>query len=283
MRLHNLAAWLFPCLLAVSVSAQEMDAPRPIEGINTVFIEEMTWMEVRDAISDGKTTVIIGTGGIEQNGPYVASGKHNFVLEATTEAIARELENALVAPIVRLVPEGDIDPPSGHMRYHATISVRQETFEAVLMDVLSSLAQHGFIDLVIIGDSGGNVEGLERVSMALNAEWADRPARVHFIPEYYTEDIYSCEYLKTELRIFQQPDVCSATRNSYHDDYHYSSIIATTDPERIRARQRIDAGLFNINGVDLRPLEKTIANGRKLVEYRARLTARAIRQAIARE
>ena len=283
MRPHNLAAWLFSCLLAGSVSAQEMDAPRPIEGINTVFIEEMTWMEVRDAISGGKTTVIVGTGGIEQNGPYVASGKHNFVLEATTEAVARELGNALVAPIVKLVPEGNIDPPSGHMRYHATISVRQETFEAVLVDVLSSLAQHGFINLVIIGDSGGNVEGLEAVSAALNTKWEDRPVRVHFIPEYYTEDIYSCDYLKSELGVFQQPDVCSATRNNYHDDYHYSSIIATTDPERIRAQQRIDAGLFSINGVDLRPLEKTVANGRKLVEYRAQITARAIRQAIARE
>ncbi len=283
MRPHNLAAWLFSCLLAGSVSAQEMDAPRPIEGINTVFIEEMTWMEVRDAISGGKTTVIVGTGGIEQNGPYVASGKHNFVLEATTEAVARELGNALVAPIVKLVPEGNIDPPSGHMRYHATISVRQETFEAVLVDVLSSLAQHGFTNLVIIGDSGGNVEGLEAVSAALNTKWEDRPVRVHFIPEYYTEDIYSCDYLKSELGVFQQPDVCSATRNNYHDDYHYSSIIATTDPERIRAQQRIDAGLFSINGVDLRPLEKTVANGRKLVEYRAQITARAIRQAIARE
>ena len=283
MRPHNLAVWLFPCLLAGSVSAQEMDAPRPIEGINTVFIEEMTWMEVRDAISGGKPTVIVGTGGIEQNGPYVASGKHNFVLEATTEAVARELGNALVAPIVKLVPEGNIDPPSGHMRYHATISVRQETFEAVLVDVLSSLAQHGFTNLVIIGDSGGNVEGLEAVSAALNTEWKDRPAHVHFIPEYYTEDIYSCDYLKSELGVFQQPDVCSATRNNYHDDYHYSSIIATTDPERIRAQQRIDAGLFSINGVDLRPLEKTVANGRKLVAYRAQITARAIRQAIARE
>ena len=76
----------------------------------------------------------MGTGGIEQNGPYVASGKHNFVLQATTEAIARELGNALVAPVVQWVPEGQIDPPSGHMRYHATISVSQETFEALLTD-----------------------------------------------------------------------------------------------------------------------------------------------------
>ncbi len=266
---------------AVPSRAQDLDAPRPIGGINTVLIEEMTWMEVRDALREGMTTVIVGTGGVEQNGPYVAAGKHNFVLEATTPAIARELGNALVAPIIKLVPEGSIDPPSGHMRYHATISVRQETFEAMLTDVLGSLAAHGFTDLVLIGDSGGNVRGMENVAAALNEAWADRVARVHFIPEYYTEDIYSCDFLKEELGIFQQPDECQATRNEFHDDYHYSSIIATTDPTRIRAEQRMRAGLFSINGVDLGPVEKTIENGQRLVEYRAQITARAIRRSIA--
>lgn len=274
------------CLLALgpaatTLAAQDLDAPRPIAGTNTVWLEEMTWMEVRDALAEGTTTVIVGTGGVEQNGPYVASGKHNFVLSATTEAIARELGNALVAPIVKFVPEGDIDPPSGHMRYHATISVRQETFEALLTDIASSFAAHGFTDIVLIGDSGGNRRGMENVAAALNDEWTDQPARVHFIPEYYSEDIYSCEYLKAELGIFQEPDECVATRNEYHDDYHYSSIIATTDPTRIRAQQRMDAGLFSINGVDLAPLSRTIANGRRLVQYRAEITARAIREAIA--
>jgi creatinine amidohydrolase len=283
MRLHP--SIVFAALgIAVATSpleAQDLDAPRPIAGSNTVFIEEMTWMEVRDALADGMTTVVVGTGGVEQNGPYVASGKHNFVLSATTEAIARELGNALVAPIVKFVPEGSIEPPSGHMRYHATISVREGTFEALLTDVAASLAAHGFTDIVLIGDSGGNTRGMSNVAERLNAEWSDRPARVHHIPEYYTEDIYSCTYLKEELGIFQQPDECVATRNEYHDDYHYSSIIATTDPERIRARQRQEAGLFSINGVSLDPLEQTIENGRRLVDYRARITARAIRASIA--
>ena len=265
-----------------AVSAQDLDAPRPIAGTETLWVEEMTWMEVRDALAEGMTTVIIGTGGVEQNGPYVASGKHNFVLSATAEAIARELGDALVAPIVKFVPEGNIDPPSGHMRYHATISVTQETFEALLTDIASSFAAHGFTDIVLIGDSGGNTRGMENVAAALNAAWADRPARVHHIPEYYREDIYSCDYLKAELGIFQEPDECVATRNEYHDDYHYSSIIATTDPTRIRAQQRMDAGLFSINGVELAPLSRTIANGRRLVQYRAEITARAIREAVAR-
>lgn len=265
---------------AAPALAQDLDAPRPIEGSNTVFIEEMTWMEVRDALADGWTTAIVATGGVEQNGPYVAAGKHNFVLQATTEAIARELGNTLVAPIVKFVPEGSIDPPSGHMRYHATISVRQETFEALLTDIVASLEAHGFLDIVLIGDSGGNVRGMQNVSAALNSAWADRDSRVHFIPEYYTEDIYSCEYLTMELDIHQQPDNCVATRNEYHDDYHYSSIIATVDPEHIRAPQRIEAGLFSINGVDLGPVEKTVENGRRLVQYRAEITARAIRRAM---
>ena len=47
---------------------------------NTVWLEEMTWMDVRDAMKAGKTTVIISTGGIEPNGPWLVLGKHNYVL-----------------------------------------------------------------------------------------------------------------------------------------------------------------------------------------------------------
>lgn len=264
---------------AAPVVGQALDAPRPIAGSNTVFIEEMTWMEVRDALADGMTTVIVGTGGIEQNGPYVATGKHNFVLEATTEAIARQLGNALVAPIVKFVPEGRIDPPSGHMLYPGTVSVTQETFEALLTDIVASLAQHGFTDVVLIGDSGGNGRGMQAVADLMNEEWAGS-ARAHHIVEYYREDIWSCDFLKNELGIHQQPDECAATRNEYHDDVHYSTIIATTDPERIRVRQRLEAGLFSINGVDLVSAERAVEIGEALVEYRADLTVRAIRRAI---
>ena len=271
---------LLVLLVGPRLSAQDLDARRPFAGSNTLLVEEMTWMEVRDALADGMTTVIVGTCGVEQNGPYVASGKHNFVLAATTEAIARELGNALIAPIVKFVPEGSIDPPTGHMLYHATISVRQETFIALLTDIVESLEAHGFTDIVLIGDSGGNQRGMRSVADALNAVWVNRRSRVYFIAEYYAEDIYSCDFLKAELDILQQPDDCVATRGEYHDDYHYSSIIATTDPERIRARQRIEAGLFSINGVDLNPIELTVENGRRLVQYRAEITARAIRQAI---
>src|SRR6516162_7974970 len=101
------------------------DAPRPIPARDTVFMEDMTWMEIRDAMKAGKETAIVATGGIEQNGPYLAAGKHNVILRVTTEAIARKLGDALVAPIVPFVPEGNIDPPTLHMRYPSTVGVTE--------------------------------------------------------------------------------------------------------------------------------------------------------------
>ncbi|MCH8255396.1 MAG: creatininase family protein, partial [Gemmatimonadetes bacterium] len=162
---------------------EELRSPRPIEALNSVWIEELTWMEVRDAIAAGKTTAIISTGGIEQNGPYVATGKHNYILQSACEWIARDLGNALCAPILKLVPEGNIEEPSGHMRYPGTISLREETFQAVLDDIASSLKAHGFKHIIFIGDSGGNQRGMRAVAERLNERWTD--AHAHYIPEYY--------------------------------------------------------------------------------------------------
>src|SRR5688500_14350350 len=132
------------------------DTPNPLPAANTVWIEEMTWMDVRDALKAGKTTAIVSTGGIEPNGPWLVLGKHNYVLRTNCDVIARKLGNALCAPIIPLVPEGRIDPPSGHLRSPGTISLRDETFQAVLTDIAHSLKMHGFQHLIFIAASGGN-------------------------------------------------------------------------------------------------------------------------------
>src|SRR5678815_2199346 len=91
------------------------DTPNPIPAPNTVWLEEMTWMDVRDALKAGKTTIIVPTGRLEPNGPWIALGKHNYVLHQNCEAIARKMGNALCAPILKFVPEGDIEPKTSHM------------------------------------------------------------------------------------------------------------------------------------------------------------------------
>src|SRR5262245_45522676 len=147
------------------------NTPRPIDAVDTVFLEDLTWMEVRDALKAGKDTVIVATGGVEQNGPYLVTGKHNVVLRGTTAAIAKKLGNTLVAPIVPFVPEGDIDPPSSHMLYPGTISVSEQTFQSLLTDICASLKAHGFKRIILIGDSGGNQDGMKAVAAALSTKW----------------------------------------------------------------------------------------------------------------
>src|SRR5688572_13076270 len=151
------------------------DAPNPLPVPDTVWIEEMTWMDVRDAMKAGKTTMIIATGGIEPNGPWLALGKHQYVLRANCDAIARALGNALCAPLVPFDPEGAIEPASGHMRTVGTISLREETFQALLTDIVHSMKVHGFQNIVLIGDSGGNRKGMAAVAQKLNTDWNGAP------------------------------------------------------------------------------------------------------------
>ena len=257
--------------VGAQAASPDPDTPRPIDALDTVWIEDMTWMEVRDALRGGKTTVLIGTGGIEQNGPYLVTGKHNLILEATAEAIARELGNALVAPIVPFVPEGEFDPPSGHLRYPGTISVRQETFRALLIDIARSLAITGFRDIVLLGDSGGNQEGMAAVADSLAGVWEGSGTRIHFIPEYYDNPRWAA---------WLRDRGVSEVDEGLHDDMRHSSIMMLVDPSSVRADQRRAAGLFRINGVELDPADGTLAIARELVDYQAGVTAEAIRRAI---
>ena len=151
-----------------SGTSPDPNTPRILDAHDSVFIEELTWMEVRDALRAGKTTVIIATGGVEMNGPYLAMGKHNYVVRATAEAIARKLGNALVAPVVPFVPEGNFDPPTAAMRYSGSISMQADTYKRLLADIATSLQVGGFQNIVMIGDSGGNQTGMKEVAAELN-------------------------------------------------------------------------------------------------------------------
>ena len=104
------------------------------------------------------------------------------------------------------------------MKYPGTISLREETFEALLADVCSSLKQHGFTDIVLIGDHGDNQSGIQAVAERLNKQWGGPPV-VQFIPAYYAQDMWSYDYLKT-LGVHHRPDglsprsTASSSKNS---------------------------------------------------------------------
>jgi len=255
-----------------------MAAPNPLEPSDSVWIEELTYMEVRDRIADGATTAIVSTGGIEENGPYLATGKHNYILRAICPVIVAELGNALCAPIVPFVPEGNIDPPSGAMHFPGSFSVRDETYHALLVDIAGSLKQHGFKNIVFIGDSGGNQRGMSAVAEELNDKWNNSGVRAYYIGEFYTPGWEDTEKYTEEVL-----GVVEGDSDGHHDDIWVTAIMMVTDPETVRYRQRMDADMASINGLDISSLEETIDLGKKMVAFRGTRAAAVIRAAIARE
>ena len=244
--------------------------PRPIDMHDSVWIEDLTMLEVRDLIKGGATTALVLTGGIEENGPFLTTGKHNHVLKATGESIARALGKTLVAPIVTLEPGNPMRPNLSP----GTIVLSPATYKAVLTDMANSLKSQGFTNVVLLGDSGGNLNPMKEVAAAVNAAWAGSGARVHFIPEYYNyADVEAFE--ERELGIHEKME-------GLHDDYYISAIISTVSTDAIRMPERVKAGKFVINGVPLAPIEKTIANGKRMVEFRTKVTVDAIRSSMAK-
>lgn len=160
-----------------------------------VGIEEMTWVELRDKVAAGTTTVLIPIGGTEQNGPHMVLGKHNVRARVLADEIARRLGNAVVAPVVSYVPEGTATPPQAHMKFTGTISISDAAFESLLEGAARSFRQHGFRDIVLLGDHGGYQRSMERVAARLNREWQRTPVRVHALTDYYrvTETKYPAE------------------------------------------------------------------------------------------
>jgi creatinine amidohydrolase len=251
------------------------DTPNPLPPTDTVWLEEMTWMDVRDALDAGKTTAIISTGGIEPNGPWLVTGKHNYVLRANCDAIARDLGNAICAPVMELVPEGRIDPPSGHMRSPGTLSLRQETFEAVLTDTAESLQAHGFNNIIFIGDSGGNRSGMENVATALSAKWGGEAAAI-FIPEYYRTPPGTPNVLR-DLGVVTE----NMPRDGLHDSPGITLNMMLDDPDSVRWAARVKTGQAVINGVSIADLNRSLELAKAISDARAKRTAVLIRERIA--
>ncbi len=144
---------------------------------SSLYLEDLTWPELRERVAAGTTVALVPIGGTEQNGVHMALGKHNRRVRLLAERIAQQLGNAVIAPVVAYVPEGSITPPSAHMRWPGTITVPEAAFEATLESSARSLQRAGLTHVVLLGDHGGYLKSLDRV--------AARLPNVFSPPEYY--------------------------------------------------------------------------------------------------
>ncbi len=174
------------CLVAgvatLALSSAASSQPVPV----TVEMADMTWVELRVAIERGVTVAIVPSGGVEQNGPHMVLGKHDYIVHAAANRIARELGNALVAPVLAYVPEGDYQPPTGNMLYPGTLGLPEPVFAQALEGIARSLKSAGFKTICLIGDHGGNQAAQAAVAAKLNREWAGQ-VKVLNVSDYYVD------------------------------------------------------------------------------------------------
>lgn len=142
-----------------------------------VRLELMTYPEVYSAIHDqGKTTVLIFNGGTEQRGPHAVLGGHTFIAEAIAEGIARQLGNALVAPVLPFSPTDSFVK----LQWPGTISLPADLYARVNEAMVASLVVAGFKNLVILAEHGGGERELEALARTLDAKYAQQGARVYY-------------------------------------------------------------------------------------------------------
>ena len=158
----------------------------------SLLMEEMTTTEVRDAIRMGKTTVLILNGSTEASGQHLALGKHVYRARYLGERIARELGNALVAPVMPFAPTTD------ETRFPGTINLSPATFSRVNIQVAGSMMKAGFKYIILMGDHAGNQAPLKALAPKLDAKYCSQGVRVFYSSDAYTKSDREIEAYLTE-------------------------------------------------------------------------------------
>ncbi|HUC12324.1 MAG TPA: creatininase family protein [Stellaceae bacterium] len=211
-------------LLALLTAAAGAQAAVPP---GSLYLEDLTWPELRADIEAGKTTILVPIGGTEQNGPHMAIGKHNARVKVLAGKIAQALGNALVAPVIAYVPEGDVNRPEGHLKFPGTITIPTAAFETTLEYAAKSLKLAGFTNIVFLGDHGGYQRDDEAVAQRLDREWATTPARAYALTEYYrASEVEFGQLLKSKG--YSEAEIGT------HAGLLDTSLLMATDPSLVR-------------------------------------------------
>jgi creatinine amidohydrolase len=239
----------------------------------SLFIEDLTWQEVKAAVSAGNTTALYYAGSTEQNGPHMATGKHNWIAKHVAGRVAAQLGNALVYPVMPFAPTGDALKKTAHMAYAGSVTIQPSVYAAVARDVALSAASSGFRCIVLMGDHGGGQADLARVAATLTQAWA-RPhaaAAVKGVRVVHALDVY-------ERSNVMAMALLTARGLPYGD---HASIIDTSElmfvmPSAVRLDQRAVA--TPANGSSGLAALATAELGEKLIGFKVEAAVAQIRR-----
>jgi creatinine amidohydrolase len=254
-----------------------------------VLLEEMSWVEIENAINNGKTTVIVVSGSIEQHGPHLPTGTDTFLGYEVAQRAARQLGYVLVAPVIRPCLS------EHHMGFPGSLTLSWETYNEVLYDYCESLCNYGFTDIVLASSHGGNNAVMTAITPDIARKLYDK-VTIHLVDYlalcFEDEITYLKElgiprgkagvhagYGETSAMLIAKPNLVKMefAEKGLDDEAFY-------DPQTI-PRSQIDSFIhgiehFSKNGILGDPRGANAAAGEKLLNMTAGIFAEAISKCI---
>jgi creatinine amidohydrolase len=131
---------------------------------NAFILSEMTWQDARDALARAELA-ILPTGSFEQHGPHMT-----FEVDTARAFAFGKLLAERLYPRVVLAPSITFGVSYHHMKFPGTITLRHETFQAIIYDIVSSLREHGIEQFFLVNGHGGNKSSLDIMAVRLRHE-----------------------------------------------------------------------------------------------------------------
>ncbi len=123
--------------------------PVTVASMGALELDTLTWPEVQAELERGRDTVVITFGATEQHALHMPLSTDALMGDHFARLIAERLD-AFVAPTVR------VGCSSHHLDFPGTLSLEDETFHAVVGDLVRSLAGSGFKRIFLVPTHGGN-------------------------------------------------------------------------------------------------------------------------------
>ena len=112
--------------------------------------DKLTWPEIREAVAQERV-ILLPVGSTEQHGPHLPLDVDNFLCQSVTEGAAK-----LVPEDVLVMPPLSYGFNWHHIDFPGTMGIDWDNYVRFLLDIIKSVAHHGFKKFLIVNGHGSN-------------------------------------------------------------------------------------------------------------------------------